>query len=269
MSEKKYTYFQYVKDMRYPIFIRLDLAEFTPEKVQEFLEQQQFSKISEQDLAPFPDQHPDHYRILTIKKVHSRVARHMGRLPEADYLGAEKITSRKGYRLYRFQGHGLMVYSFLFHNWELGVHQEFGQTKYQTAHRIILNRFLALALGPLGVCGFWGVCGNEGAVIMKKLPTLGEAIFIDLQNDCILTLEGSRPLGPYFTFIRLDAHLSGGSRRMPAEELLGLLSTHCVFFDYEGLSVPIRQMIHYFSLNYRGQVYPQSHFASQQKQVAV
>ena len=273
-SAKKYTYFQYVKNMSYPIFIRVSTADMADlgkgnqpgqeNGLEEFLQQLQFSKVSEKEFITVRDQNRDCYRILTIKRAGPRVTQYVGPAQRPDYLGEEKIISQgEGYRLYRFRGHGLMVYSFLCHDWELGVHQEFGGPLHETAYRIILGRFLALALAPLGICGFWGVCVDDAMVVMKRSAALGEAVFIDLAKSCLLVPEGVRPLDPGLSFIRLIDNLRGGSHRvMAAEELLSFLSTHCVFFDYNGLSVPIRQIIYNLSLNYRGNIYPKSRFAS-------
>ena len=256
MSAPKSSYFQYVKDVQHPIFLCLNLDEFNQEKTQKFLEQHQFSKVDEESFSALKEQYPDHYRILTLKKASSRVARHMGPLPRPDDWDSEDIIPQEGYRLYRFQGHALMVYSLLYPEWELGVHGEFGTSQNQTIYRIILNRFLGLAGAPLGICGLWGVYGDSGVVVMDKISSLGEAIFMDLKNDCVLTMEGPRPLGKHFSFIRLDANLRGGPRRMSGEELLSFLSSHCVFLDTKGLGLPIRQMVHNFSLHYQGWIYP-------------
>ena len=269
MLAAKHSYFQYVKDIQHPLFLRLNLDGFNQEKTQKFLEQHQFSKVNEEIFSALKEQYPSHYRLLTLKKASSRVAKHMGPFPSPSSWNSEDIILKKGYQLYRFQGHALMVYSPFYPEWELGVHGEFGTSQNQTVYRIILNRFLGLAGAPLGICGFWGAYGESGVVVMDKISSLGEAIFIDLKNDCVLTMEGPKPLGRKFGFIRLDASLRGGHRRMSGEELLGFLSSHCVFLDPKGLSLPVRQMVNNFSLHYQGWIYPPSHFTPQEKSMAL
>ena len=275
MIEKSFEYFQYVTQMDCPIFLRCERPDSTEQAqaLQDFLEQQQFCSISYGQFQHYSNAAADHYRVLTIRQASARVARHLGHPEYSEGLQREQIIAQKGHWLYRLVGHGVMVYSRDFADWELGLCRPLGDSASHTIHRIILNRFLAWALAPLGICGFWGVCCDEGVVVMKKTMTLGEACFLDLGNDCLISSKGVKTLDANFCFIRLSSSLREGRRMMSAEQLLSFLSAHCAFFQQQGESRLVRQMIEGLCLNYRGRIYPRAHLLPQdpftQKIVAV
>ncbi|MCY4643477.1 MAG: hypothetical protein OXB88_02570 [Bacteriovoracales bacterium] len=276
VAGEKFSYFQYVREMGYPVFVRIELQEEGAQapfewaqEAKTFLEEQRFDEIEEEEFVRVRDQGPDSYRLLTIKRAGPRVVKHLGVFQSSSPYGAEKIIPREGYRFYRFQGHGVMVYSFSFSEWELGICEDLGTRQYRTIHGIILNRFLALALAPLGICGFWGILTKEGLVIMRRFSSLGEAVFIDLQKNCLLSSEGPKRFNAHFSFIRLGSGERVRKQVMGIEELLGFLSSHCVFFDHGGLNVPVRQMLHTLSIHYRGEIYPKSKFNPPREDMAV
>ena len=256
-------YFQYVKDEGYGVFICCEPGVV----VKNFLLQNRFSEVLEKDFLAHKDQDPEHCRVLVINRATPRVRKYIQEA-SGDFF-KERVTSKESCYLYRLQGYGLMVFSHFRTHWPLGVVGDFGDVRYQIAHRIILSRFLGSALASMGVCGFWGTSTEEGMVVMRKERSLGEAIFLDLSRQLIHTSEGVKPLDTGFSFLRLCSN-HRENRKMVTEELLSFLAYHCVFLDSAGFSGSVKQMIYEISLSYQGRLHaPSHHPLSLGKQVAV
>ncbi len=255
----KIVYYQFYSEIGYPIFIRFNqdvLGGFLPA----FLLENKFSELSEQDTKKVEKllNETKNARLLNIKLASPQVAQQIRRFVESDTFGPESVTPRDGYRLYRYRGEAAIIYSHLAKTWEMGVFENFGQDAFST--RVIINRFLAWALAPLGVISFWGVPVDEGVVILRQKESDGECVYLDLQKYQQLSLDGIRDINGMFQILRLDSVLKGRSIGMSREELISFLFQYCVYFDHSGLSYPIRQMINHLSRLAVGQVYPEENF---------
>lgn len=258
---KKYTYFQFFKELDLPLYVRVELGRFAPELVT-MLATSRFEELSESEgkkvLKGLKDR--KNSRLLTINEAGIGVARQLGISVDGDRFGPETIIPRDGYRIYRYRGLALMIYSFNALEWEMGALSHLGQKDRSEYTRIVLNRFLSLALAPFGFLGLWGVPVDEGIVVMKSQESKGEAVFIDLLGRQILTLDGARPLKGHFSILKLDPVLKGRNIKMSPEELLGFLTLHCTYLDYQGPSVPIRQLIQTLSKTAEGLIHPKESF---------
>lgn len=252
------TYFQYFKDLDYPIYLGVHLGDFDADTVVNFLEAMNFQEVEDKIVEENREKYG--FRLLKIARAKKRVMKQIGSFMESDRFAGEKIIPGTGHQIYRFQGHALLVYSLRAKEWEMGMIKDFGADEFQTIHRMIIQRFLSWSLAPLGICGFWAMAVDEGAVVLTPYQSLGEAVFIDLREDKVLTLDGAKELDSDFSFVRLDTTLKGRSKEMSIEELFGFLTVHCSYFSYEGLSVPVRQMIQTLAKNILGVVIPESHF---------
>ena len=248
----QWTYFQYIKQAGHPIFARIPRSESSGSGGRELLEHLGFSTLSPQEFETQIQTFP--HRLLTIAEASPRVAKYLGHYSASDRLQAEHIARHNSYYLYRFQGHGAMVYSPTCANWELGVHPDFGSPSSRSNDCIVVNRFLALALAPWGICGFWGVCAEGQAIIMERFQALGGALFIDPQKSCLLTPQGQEPLRSSFAFIRQA--WADGPRKMSQVELLGFLCTHNALLDGPASLTPVNRAIGKLCASYPGQVRP-------------
>lgn len=257
----KKTYFQYQKDLNLPIYISADLSTFD-QSFADFLGKMKFVKLGDKEEASALVELKKNNlaRMLHVTEASPLVAKQIHALMESDRYGAESITPKDGYRVYRHKDVGLMVYSFGVKEWKLGCYKDFGGASITYASRMVINRFLSWALVPHGIVGFWGVTVDDGMVAQKAADSKGEAVFVDVVHLRMITLDGVKKLRSHFKVLRLDPTLKGRNIKMKNEELLSFLSAHCTYMDSSGLSVPVRQMIQALSKMTEGLIHPQESF---------
>lgn len=260
MSKK--TYFQYQKDLDLPVYIAVNLADFD-KGLEPFLTSMKFFKMGEKDESKVLERVKKDFlaRCLNLTEATPAVSRQMHATLESDRYGLESVIPKPGYQVYRYKEVGFMVYSFGAKIWELGAYTDFGMNKdHKLAARIMINRFLTWALVPQGILGLWGVAVDEGMVLQRVHEAKGEVVFIDVVKNKIMTFDGVKKLGPKFKVLRLDPTLKGRNVKMTNEELLSFMSAHSSYLDYQGLSVPVRQMIQTLAKMTEGLIHPEESF---------
>jgi hypothetical protein len=262
MSSK--TYYQYQKDLNLPIYIALELQSFDS-GLGDFLASMQFTKLSEKEEASalLVMKKNNASRCLNFFEATPGVSRQIQATCESDRYGQESIIPKPGYNVYRYKEIGLMVYSFGVKVWEFGCYNDFGSSKEvskKLAARTVINRFLSWSLAQHGILGLWGVTVDDGMVLQRVSESKGEAVFVDVVGNKIISIDGVKKLGPKFKVLRLDPTLRGRNIKMSSEELLSFLSAHCSYMDYSGLSVPVRQMIQTLAKMTDGLIHPEESF---------
>ena len=261
MENENWTYFQWNQEAGYPVYVRCDLTQFGAEMLT-LLAQMRFTEIEPtklQEVQQHLDSNP-YGRVLSIKQAGQNVAKQIDQVAESDRYGAESIVPKEGYNVYRYRGVGLLVYAFSHMEWELGCFNSFGKAEDRIIYHSIMNRFLSWALAPLGVIGFWGVPVDEGMVVLRQKESRGETVYLDVKKRKLLSLDGVSEMKPRFKILRLDPNLNGRNIKMSSEELLCFLSVQSTYFDYRGLSVPVRQLICTLAVSTEGLVHPQESF---------
>ncbi len=248
------TWFQYHKGHDIPVYIALE--ETPSQDLINFLGRMQFSKITSKEVQ----MDAKGVRILHMSICTPLVARQIDAPMESDRFGMESLVHREGHRIYRYRGEALVLFSFTSRDWRMGHFPEFGTSAKEHVSRHIMNRFLAWALAPLGIIGLWGVPVDDGLVCMRPSHSEGEAVFVDVMGRRILTVDSVKRMGPRFKVLRLDPTLHGKNVRMSQEELLTLLMHHSAYFDIQGPSVPVRQMIQEIARQYEGLFHPRESF---------
>lgn len=254
----KWTYFQYFPELDLPIYIRCDLSEFTADFLG-LLPRHNFEQIQDSDVEKI-DFNNTKMKVLTFREASPRVAMEIGLNDETDQYGLERITPRVGYKIYRYKGHALVVYSENSKSWEIGCFSNFGNIEDRQHHDVIMNRYLSWCFSSLGIVGVWGVPVEEGVVVLNKSLSKGEAVYFDVKNSRVITFDGIKKIKSNFNIIRLDSSLKREKQTLKKEELFGLLMNSCTYMDFEGLSVPVRQAIHTVSKSYAALVIPSSSF---------
>lgn len=260
MSKK--TYFQFNKELGLPIYVALDLTHFDP-AISDFLTKMRFIKLTsdaEEAGALKKVNNNKDARILNITEATTVVSKQIQATAESDKYGYESIIPKEGYRVYRYKNVGLMIYSFGAKEWQLGCYKDFGSRAHLMASMTIINRFLSWALSPMGILGIWGVVVDDGMVAQRPSESKGEAVFIDIINQKVMSLDGVKRMAPRFKVLRLDPTIRGRNIKMTSEEYLSFITAHCSFFDYTGLSVPVRQMVQSFAKQTEGLIHPQESF---------
>ena len=251
--------FRLREELDYPLFIKVDLTQFGT-GLQDFINSSGFELMEgmtgddTQDLlgsAP-------HSRMLSITLASSAVMRQVDQAQESDLYGFESLVPREGYNVYRYKKVGIIVYSPSANVWKFGCRSDFGEGKnFFKAYKVIINRFLSWALAPMGVIGFWGHYSKPKVEFLRQSDSDGEAIFMDMYKNKGFSSKESWIMGPEFRLVKKDRHdkkLSKEGRYISQEEFISLLSTHCSFFDFKGLSLPVRQMIKRLSRLYSCQI---------------
>jgi len=261
MSTSKWTYFQFQKDQGLPAYIKANLSDFDA-SLPAFLMQMKFQELSEREALDLETSATPDFsgNILTIRLASPSVGRQINSVAQSDRWGAECITPKDGYRVYRFKGKALLVYSFGVGMWEMGCFSDFGSSEALSDYRTIINRYLSWALVTQGIVGFWGVPVEEGIVVLKKTEAQGEAVFVDVRKRFLYSIEGATKMKPYFGILRLDSILKNRNIRMTSEELLSFLLVNSTFFDHQGLNMPVRQVIQTLAKFAEGLVHPRESF---------
>ena len=260
-DDRGYTYFQFHKEFNIPIVIKVNLEQFSSD-LGHFLNENGFLQLPIEENKKIQEilQNETNAKILKISEATPAVANAINAVREGDAYGLESVIPKEGYKVYRYKGVGLLIYSLSSKEWELGCLGDFGEGTDKLSYATILNRFLSWALAPMGVVGFWGVPVDEGVVVMKQCNSKGEVIFFDVFKDRVFTIDGVKNIKSSFRIMRLDRTLKGRNIRMNNAELLGFLSVHCSYFDYSGLSIPVRQMIQCISTKVFGWIHPMENF---------
>lgn len=258
----KYTYFQYFKDLEFPIYIRVCLADFDPD-LEGFVREIGFTELKEaEEQRVWSDlKMRSSSRLLTISEASTVVAKQIEMAQESDKYGHESIIPKNGYGVYRYKNVAMMVYSLASHEWQLGVFSDFGSPRIEFASRAVLNRFLAWALSPLGIVGFWGSLVDEGAVVMKQSEAKGEVVFFDIVKKMTFSMDGHKKMRRRFKLMKLSESLKNRNMPMSPEELMSFLSVNCCYFDHRGQSVAIRQLIQTVARECEGLIHPKESFA--------
>ncbi len=260
-SAKKMVCFQYFKELGLPIYIQYCESEL-PIDLKQILIDHKFTQLDDKKTLTIDEQieKTPNAKILNIEIASPILSTQILNFTETDSYGLESVTPKDGYNIYRYRGGCVLLYSFTLNEWKMGVLNSFLNESDLFSFRSILNRYLSWALAPLGIIGFWGVPVEEGVVILNQAESEGEAVFIDVLNSTILSLDGSTQVRGPFNILRLDSTLHGRNIGMRREELFSFLNQYCTYFDYSGLSYPVRQLIQHLSRLSTGIVYPRESF---------
>jgi hypothetical protein len=254
-KEKKYSYFQFNKDENFPVFIRCEVAAFDSKLISQLVDCQ-FTELTAEEsekALELIDSDP-HSKVLHILPATPKVAIQIDLPLETDRYGKESFTDKKGYSVYRYQGLGLLVYSFRAKEWELGVLGSFASEEAELATRVIINRYLGWATAPLGLIGLWGNQVDEGVLILNREESIGEAVFLDIVGRNVFGRDGKSVLGGDFKILRPTRAKLKRRSPMRAEELISFLLNRTTYFDYKGPSVPVRQLLQAISKNIKAYV---------------
>lgn len=258
-------YFQYHSDEDYPIFAKVEGfgERYFADSLIKVIEQLNFREIegaeveaAERELSRNPSA-----RMLKLKPASYKVMRQIDGATHSDRFGLESILPKQGYKVYRFKGQALMVYSYAAEVWECGVSEGFAEGEQGiVAARTVLNRFLSWSMAPLGVIGFWGVPVAEGLVVMRSKESQAEVVFLDLNKGKVLSMDGAKSIPNRFKVMRLDNKLKNRNIKMSSEELMSFLSVHTCYLDPSGLSRPVRQLLQAISRRAEGLIHPRESF---------
>lgn len=248
-------YYQYQKDLNYPVFVRFEDKDFE-QSFSPILDSFGFKKLTEEDLKTISFEQTQ-TKVLRVTKASLRVAKQIDQGHSLDAYGPENITQLGSYDVYKYKGVGMLIFGDGNYFWELGVKN---LEKNINEIKTMMVRFLSWALAPKGVISFWGVPVDEGIVVMKPKEANFESIFIDVEAGVYITQDGVKEMSAGMQILRLDETLKGRVKGMSKEELISFLSTNNCYFSYQGVDFRVREAIYEFVSMVDGYVYPIENF---------
>ncbi len=265
MNSKQNSFYQYHMDSDFPVYIKVvDALEGKDEgHLPALLKQMKFRELGAHEESNVEKvlSENSNARLLTLKAASFKLATQINSAAMSDRYGVESVIPKSGYKVYRYRNVAMMVYSIAAPSWECGVTNRFcvGEEGIFAA-RSVINRYLSWALAGLGVVGFWGVPVDEGFVVLTQRESQGEAVYIDVMNHKILSMDGVKDISGGLEILRLDSALKNRSMEMRSSELLSFLSVKTSFLDPEGMSTPVRQAVNRLSKMAIGKTYPRDSF---------
>ena len=123
------SYFQFCKELDLPIFIRCDTGHFGSQLIS-FLKKQRFDQLTPEQAQKVPEiVKKKRGRVLSMVEETSAVVRQFDAIKESDRYGPESVTPQQSYRVYRYKGQAMIVYSFSSNEWQLGCFFDFGSSE--------------------------------------------------------------------------------------------------------------------------------------------
>jgi hypothetical protein len=257
---KDISYFQFQKELGYPVFVRFEDNELQ-HQYEPLLTTMGFSKLDEEEFKKVEIINKK-TRILKIQTASLKVKKQIEQPGLYDSYGPESITDLGTYDVYRYKAVGMIVCGFNSTVWEAGVKNI---ERYPLEIKVLITRYLSMALAPFGIVSFWGVPVTEGFVVMNQNEANSESVFVDVDNNCFVTQDGTQSIRLETQILRLDEFLSGRVKKMGKEELVSFLSNKTCFLSSRGLDDRIKNSIFKLARNVEGVIYPRSNFKPREK----
>lgn len=242
--DAKWNYFQYQKKQDYPVFIRLKPDEVNP-KFLHLLNELGFQELTEKDSKKVSLQKP-YTKILTVQNAGPRVQMQITGSDLLDKYGCEILSLQTGIPLYTYRKVGLLALPAGKVLWDLALSHDLSLTDQMVGLRIILVRFLSMALAEQGILSYWGTVKAGTVFVMKQNQSFGESIVIDFNNRILFHNGGELRLGNSLKLIRKDKEVSHTSV-MSREELISFLSVSTCLLSFMGISPAMKKMIYELS----------------------
>jgi hypothetical protein len=260
MMIKDISYFQFQKELGYPVFVRFEDNDLQ-HQYEPLLTAMGFSKLDEDEFKQVEIINKK-TRILKIQTASIKVKKQIEQPGMYDSYGQESVTDFGTYDVYRYKSVGMIVCGFNSTIWEAGVKSI---ERYPLEIKTLITRYLAMALAPFGIASFWGVPVSEGFVVMNQAEANSESVLIDIDNNCYITQDGIQSIQVETQILRLDEFLNGRVKKMSKEELASFLSNKTCFLSSRGLDHRIKDSIFKLVHHVEGVIYPRANFKPRRK----
>ncbi|MEX1099700.1 MAG: hypothetical protein WEB87_04700, partial [Bacteriovoracaceae bacterium] len=162
MNDQKAAYYQFHPELKYQVYLKFEDEE-VEKRLSDTLDFLGFFKV-ENDQAQAIVLNRNETKILKISQASPRVAKQIQTLSASmDHYGPESLSSHGGYKVYRYQSAGMMVFDESSYSWEMGLVKIPARLE---EIKVMLIRFVSWALASKGVVGFWAVPVEQGFVVM-------------------------------------------------------------------------------------------------------
>jgi hypothetical protein len=236
----KWTYFQFRKQYDYKIFIRFK-AEDLNAKFNHLLTELGFSEMVEKDSKKI-SLTQSQTKVLTVQYASARLNQMINGSDILDKFGAESLSLQAGIPVYTYRKVGLMGVPMQRNLWDLALNSDLSQTDQMVGLRIMLVRYLSLALSDQGVLSYWGTVKDGSVLVMKQGQSFGEAVFIDWNKKVIFSNGGETKCHSQIKMIRMDKE-QRTSGYMGREEIISFLSVSTCLLSFQGISMAMKRSI--------------------------
>ncbi len=250
--EKQFSYYQFQKDLNYPIYLRFENFEFENLFV-EVIEILGFQKI-ERDEVKNHNLSSSETRVLKIVSASSAVKQKMELAQGGFSLSHDEVFHSLGlYDVYIFKKVAMMVLGERNPLWELGV----TDTSDQVALKIVLNRFLSQSMAMLNVAAFWGCAIEKGFISQSLKECQGNALFIDPKNKKMISSGKVIDIDNDFSILRLIPTRAEQGTTMTKENFYSFLSVKTIYPDPVYKPEKLNLAIYDIANSYQGVFYPE------------
>jgi hypothetical protein len=234
-----WNYYQYRKNLDYPIYLRFKADEASARLIL-LLTELGFNSLLETESKKISLQR-SHTRVLTVQAASARALVQINGSDSLDQYGLESLALQQGIPLYTYRRVGLMSLPHSQTLWDLAYRHDLVQSDLMGL-RIMLVRFLSQSLCELGVISYWGKFANDTLTIMKQGQSNGEAVFIDGQKKILITQGFEQRLPLNMKIIRRDKEVPAATK-MSREELISYLSVSTCLLSFNGITPSMRAAI--------------------------
>lgn len=247
--ETKWNYFQFRKNHQYPVYLRIQQDDLNT-KCQHLFHELGFNELSELETKKIKINHSQ-TRILTVQNASLRLQQQINGSDLMDKYGLESISIQLGTPIYTYRKVGVMGVPTGRPLWELALQPGLSQTEHMVGLRIILVRYLSLALADKGVLPYWGTVKDGDIIMMKQGQSFGEAVFVDWEKKLIFSNGGETRISSHLHIIRKDVE-NKSARSMSREELISFLSVSTCLLSFQGISHTMKRAIFELSSQVKG-----------------
>lgn len=242
--EVKWSYFQYRKAHQYPVYLRI-MADDLNSKFQHLFHEMGFQEMTESETKKILLNRVN-TKMLTIQNASPRLELQINGSDLLDKYGSESMSLQLGTPIYTYRKVGVMGVPSHSSLWDLAIKPGLSMTEQMVGFRIILVRYLSLALADQGILAYWGTVKDGNLIVMKQGQSFGEAVLIDLQKKIIFSNGGETKFSSQLQIIRKDIE-SKVSKTMGREELISFLSVSTCLLNFHGITPNMKRTIYELS----------------------
>ncbi|MCB9092581.1 MAG: hypothetical protein H6621_12950 [Halobacteriovoraceae bacterium] len=203
-------------------------------------------------------------KMLSVEEANVKVVKQINySLSTSNHVGKEAILKRFNHYIYVYQSLGAMIYSPFAKDWKLSLSMDteyWGEAEYFQQFKVIISRYVGLALSKSSLIGFYGFQVRDGAVVMSSDQSEGEFFLVDLKRRELYSSDGFVKLKNPFNIIRLEETLETRPRGMRSEELFSFLMSKSIYFSHSIVSNNVKYHTEKLVEISNGKIFSRSHF---------
>lgn len=158
--------------------------------------------------------------------------------------------------LYKNPGSAVLLYSKHTVHWQMSIVKDSSLDEL----KVSFNRMLTLALGKVGIVGFWGVKAQDTLLLTSKEVANGSCLFFDYENNKVYDSTTEYEMFSEFHIGRLDDSIISKRQEFSNEVLYSFLVVKNSHFSLEGITKDQRDNLLKIAYEFEYILYPESNF---------